>query len=111
MAELRKQLDLQDVPFILGGLGDFLKDCPLDDNLKNYVHINDALQSIANSAPMTGYASAEGLTSNPDFLHFSADGLHHFGLRYFEAFEQLNQGRTLTQDAPSDTQRTQMELL
>ena len=111
IAELRKQLSLQDVPLILGGLGDFLKDCPLDDNLKNYTHINDALQSIANNTPMIGYASAQGLTSNPDFLHFSAEGLYHFGLRYFEAFEQLNNGRTLVHDAPSDTQRTQMELL
>ena len=111
VAEMRKQLDLNNVPLILGGLGDFLADCPLDDNLKNYVHINKALQNIARDNPMTGFASAEGLTSNPDFLHFSADGLYHFGLRYFDAFEQLNQGRTLAQDTPSDTQRTQMELL
>ena len=38
---------------------------------------------------MTGFVSAEGLGSNPDFLHFSAKSLREFGNRYYEVFLKL----------------------
>ncbi len=111
--ELRKQLNLYDIPFILGGLGDFLAECSFNQELKNYVHINAALKSIAASNKMTGFAPAEGLTANPDNLHFNAASLYEFGLRYLEAFEALNVGReNFCEKASSqDILRTEMELL
>lgn len=109
MQALRNALNLHDVPFILGGLGDYLVHYPLE----NYVHINAALQNIAAKNELVGFASAEGLTANPDNLHFNAQSLYDFGLRYFEAFEKLNK-----QTAPAkksskkeDIQRSEMELL
>lgn len=113
MHHLRDTLNLQDVPFVLGGLGDFLKDCTLHGYLKNYIHINRALQNIAQSNPMTGFASAEGLMANPDNLHFCADALYEFGLRYWKEFELLATVRQsdCNKATVQDIQRSEIELL
>ena len=87
LSAFRKELG--DVPFLVGGLGDFLKDCQLDHTLKNYPRINLALKQIVSSQPFTGFVSAEGLSANPDQLHFCAASLYEFGLRYFDAFEKI----------------------
>lgn len=36
-----------------------------------------------------GYVSADGLTANKDNLHFNAEALYEFGLRYFEEYERV----------------------
>lgn len=109
MQALRKELHLTDVPFILGGLGEYLELYPL----KNYVHINNALENLARDNEMVGFASAKGLTSNPDHLHFNAQSLYDFGLRYFEAFEKLNKRTDIGEknDKKEDISRSEMELL
>ena len=90
MDAFRKELDLYDVPFLLGGLGDYLQFCPRrEEHLENYVHINAALQSYASKEKMTGFVSAEGLGANPDLLHFSAAALREFGNRYYDRFLEL----------------------
>ncbi len=112
MQALREALGLQDVPFILGGLGDFLADCQISHELKNYIHVNHALKSIAENNPLTGFASAQSLTANPDNLHFNAASLYEFGLRYFDAFEKLYKAAAPTQtDKTADLARSAMELL
>ena len=109
MQALRKELNLNNVPFILGGLGDYLEFYPLE----NYVLINQALENIAASNEMVGFASAKGLTSNPDNLHFNAHALYDFGLRYFEAFEKLNNQTDPIRrnNVKDDILRSEMELL
>lgn len=84
----RRDLDLYDVPFLLGGLGDFLAqyERPV---FKNYIHVNKALRKIAEQEPMTGFVPAEGLKGNPDNMHFSAAALREFGIRYYQHFAQL----------------------
>lgn len=89
MTELRKRLELFNVPFLLGGLGDFLADCTFDKNLENYEKVNEALKEIAENNPFTGFVSAKGLTSNPDNLHFNSKSLYEFGIRYFEKYEEI----------------------
>ena len=89
MNEFRKRLDLYDVPFLLGGLGDFLPECQHWNNLGNYSYVNDALAKIAASNKMTGFVSAKGLGANPDNLHFSAASLREFGVRYYNEFIKL----------------------
>lgn len=88
-AAMRKKLDLYDVPFLLGELGEYLIDCPRSEKYKNYGLVNAALKSYAAKTPMTGYVSAKGLGSNPDLLHFSAKALREFGLRYYDEFLKL----------------------
>ncbi|MBQ3492742.1 MAG: sialate O-acetylesterase [Clostridia bacterium] len=90
MNAFRKKLNLYDVPFLVGGLGDFLQDCPKGDGkFKNYVKINQALVDYSKENKMTGFVSAKGLSANADNMHFSAKALREFGLRYFEEFLKL----------------------
>lgn len=107
MQALRNELGLNDVPFILGGLGDYLALYPLE----NYDYINHALEDIAANNEMVGFASAKGLTSNPDHLHFNAQSLYEFGIRYFEAFETLNKRTDTVSNIKEDVLRSEMELL
>ena len=89
MAALRRALGAEEIPLVVGGLGDFLKDCTLDAALVNYTHVNDALIRFAEETPHTAFASAEGLASNPDHLHFSHAALQELGQRYYAAFRGL----------------------
>lgn len=89
MNALRTTLGLEDVPIIVGGLGDYLANYVCPDISKKYVFVNEALKSFVKNVPLTGFASAEGLTSNPDNLHFSAKSLREFGERYYREFEKL----------------------
>lgn len=88
LSSFRKDLKLENVPFLVGGLGEFL---PKNrESLKNYPFVNAALQSMAGENEWIGYVPADGLTSNPDNLHFNAVSLREFGQRYFEVFKQMN---------------------
>ena len=88
LQQLRKDVGAEDVPVILGGLGDFL---PLWEkgDMSNYVHVNAAMERMAQKLPKFGFASAAGLGANPDNLHFSAAALREFGLRYYAEFKRL----------------------
>lgn len=89
MRAFREKLQLHDVPFLLGGLGDYLVNCERDPKYKNYHLINEKVKAFTEAEPMTGYVSAEGLTPNPDNLHFSAAALREFGERYYTEFLKL----------------------
>lgn len=105
----RKELDLYDIPFIMGGLGEYLAQFPME----YFPEINAIANSITETSPMTGFVSAEGLTSNPDNLHFSAESLYTFGLRYFREYEKLRKP-DFDADAGNcigDTKRSALELL
>jgi len=91
MKGLREDLNLPDVPFLLGGLGDYLKDFTDNPALKNYYKVNEALNQVCAKNPNTAFVSAEGLTPNPDILHFNAKSLREFGMRYFDAFCMLTE--------------------
>ncbi|MBR4288793.1 MAG: sialate O-acetylesterase [Clostridia bacterium] len=112
-AAFRKKLGLYDVPFLVGGLGDYLKDCPRSEKYKNYPYINAALQSYAEKTAMTGFVSAEGLEANPDNLHFSAKALREFGLRYYDKFLTLEDKNKvfLEKSTPDSAIRTDIENL
>lgn len=99
---LKTKLNLPFVPFILGGLGDFLKDCDKGD-FTNYIHINTALENIADNDETIGFASAEGLTANPDNLHFSAKALREFGIRYYNEYKKIECKNNLIQKNKSFT--------
>ena len=110
---LRRDLDLYDVPFLVGGLGDFLVEYEKVPESKFYYKINNALQHYAATHPMTGYVSSRGLTCNSDHLHFCSASLREFGARYFAEFLKLENLQKVFLEKPSmdDALRTQMELL
>ncbi len=87
MCAIRCQLNAENIPLLVGGLGDFL---PLCDEVYNNAHfINEALISFAEGSNRTAFVSAEGLTPNSDNLHFCHDSLMEFGLRYYKAFKDI----------------------
>lgn len=97
----RQRLGLEDVPFLLGGLGDFLKYRDVSPFLVNYVHVNASLQQIAQKRERVGFVSAEGLGANPDNLHFSAAALREFGVRYYEEFLKHEDNNKVFEEKPS----------
>ena len=113
MTALRRELNAEDIPLMVGGLGDFLKDRAESPALVNYPHVNDALKRFAESSPRTVFVSAEGLASNPDNLHFNHCSLQEFGLRYYEAFKTVEDKNRMFDEKSKmdDAIRTEMELL
>ena len=113
MKALRRELNAESVPLIVGGLGDFLKDCELDPYLVNYPRVNEALMAFAANTPHTAFASAEGLTPNPDNLHFNHESLQEFGRRYYTAFRTIeDKDRVFDEKGKMDDAiRTAMEIL
>lgn len=101
---LRQDLGLEDVPFLVGGLGDYLVDYKGGGTVFcNYTLINGFLGEIAAAEPRMAFVSAEGLTSNPDKMHFSAPSLLEFGRRYYEAFDAIeDKNRVFTEKSTMD---------
>ena len=113
MNEFRNRLGLHDVPFLLGGLGDYLKNYSSPDIAQNYLEVNKQLRSVAEHNPMTGFVSAEGLGANPDNLHFSAAALREFGVRYYNEFLKLEDKSKIFEEKVTDDLaiRTNLEAL
>ena len=97
----RQKLGLMDVPVLMGGLGDYLADRTEDPYLgRNYRSVNNALKEMADKHKMYGFVSAQGLTSNPDNLHFNARSLREFGLRYYAEFKKLEDPNKVFSEKP-----------
>ena len=111
LCDLREDLNLTDVPVIVGELGDFLADCPLSPHLVNYTLINAQLREIAMENADIGCAEAKGLGANEDLLHFNAESLYEFGLRYFAQLERINPTEDKGESGEAPTAYTEMELL
>lgn len=113
MKALRRDPGLENVPFLLGGLGGYFESGRWPQIQKRYRDINRQLQRIAAENPMTGYVPADGLESNPDQLHFSAKALLEFGLRYYQVFTTLeDKTRVFPEKSDMDSAiRSAMELL
>ena len=111
MRDLREDLGLFDVPFVVGELGDFLGKCPLGENLKHYVNVNEQLWEIVRRNSNVGLASAKGLTANPDLLHFNAESLYEFGLRYFKTFEKICSTIPVVEERNREAGLSEMERL
>lgn len=93
LTSIREDLAIPDVPLLIGGLGDFLQNCTtyLSGELKNYHYINTQLIELAGELEATAFVTAEGLTANPDNLHFNSQSLREFGLRYYQEYRKLEQ--------------------
>ncbi|WP_379135389.1 sialate O-acetylesterase [Paenibacillus sp. sgz500958] len=82
----RKELNAPDLPFIIGGLGDFLGKSGFGKHCTEYHLVNQELQKFAMEQDHCTFVTATGLTSNPDGIHMDAISQRKFGLRYYEAF-------------------------
>ena len=116
MQAFREELNLPDVPWIIGELGDYLANITLEQYewlRKNYLKINEQLMQIAQNDPLVGFASAKGLEPNPDNLHINSKSLREFGLRYYEEFRKLENKNKVYEEKPKESAaiRSQLELL
>jgi hypothetical protein len=90
ITEMKRLIGREDLPVIIGGLGDFLPKRSPGGALDNYAEVNRAFREIADENALIGFASAEGLGDRGDNLHFSSPALYEFGLRYLDAFEKIS---------------------
>ncbi|MGE7779743.1 sialate O-acetylesterase [Peribacillus sp. NPDC097264] len=85
---LRKELELEDVPLIIGGLGDFLGKIGFGKYATESQQVNEQLLRFAHTQQNCYFVTAEGLTANPDGIHLDAVSQRKFGYRYYEAFSK-----------------------
>jgi len=90
VAALRAELGVSDIPFIAGGIGDFLSGGRYGAYFTEYNEVNQALQKYANEMANAFFVTATGLGANADGLHFDAVSQRKFGIRYFESFSKKN---------------------
>lgn len=83
---LREELNAPELPFIIGGLGDFLGKEGFGKYSTEYEQVNQELLRFATEQEHCFFVTASGLTANPDGIHINAISQRRFGLRYFEAF-------------------------
>ena len=113
ISALRERTGLHNVPFLVGGLGDYLVNYHPELGYfgENYKKVNIALQNIAKKQPNVGFVPADGLLPNKDNLHFSAASLRAFGIRYYEAFLKLENTDAPVSDLTTAVEITEMERL
>lgn len=111
LACLRADLQLPQIPVIIGGLPDFLSGCTIDPHVKNYRFINHALTQTAASGSNMAFVPADGLQCNPDKLHICSASLHEFGIRYWNAYESLGYSPCISGQLESTAAQTGIENL
>lgn len=84
----RKELGVSEIPFIVGGLGDYLGKSGFGRSCTEYKLINDELLSYAENNKNCYFVTGENLYANPDGIHINAESQRRFGLRYFEAYQK-----------------------
>jgi hypothetical protein len=111
IASLKKDIGCGDVPVIVGALGEYLKDYAgfTEEDFSEVLRFNKTLEQMAADNKNMAYVPSRGLKPNPDNLHFSAESLYEFGIRYLEAYDSV--GYKAEASADISDSRTEIELL
>ncbi len=80
--QLRQDLGAEQVPVIVGELGQFLRE-------PNVLEFRAAFSKLPESVPLCGFVSSTGLADKGDKLHFDSPSLRIFGARYAAAFAEI----------------------
>lgn len=83
---LRKELNVPNIPIMIGGLGDFLGKEGFGKSCTEFKYVNQELERFAIEQDNCYFVTAKGLTSNHDGIHFDSISQRKFGVRYFDAF-------------------------
>lgn len=83
-ADLRRDLNAPNVPFIVGGLGDFV-----ETRRPQSVDITAILKQAPNFIENAAFVSAHGLTDRGDNLHFNSKSYRELGRRYAQAVQNI----------------------
>jgi hypothetical protein len=84
VARLRKDLGAPDVPFVVGGLGDFAL-TRKGESKPAAVAVQNALKAAPKRIPRCAFVDASGLQHKGDGGHFSAPAARELGRRYAKA--------------------------
>jgi hypothetical protein len=87
ITKFRRELGDNDLPFVVGTLGDFY--VARNPNAKT---INEILKRIPLTVKNTACADAAGLTPKSDLVHFDAKSERELGRRYAELMIKLEHG-------------------
>ena len=83
----RKELGDLQVPFIVGGLGDYLGKSAFGRSCVEYELVNQELLRYAENNRNCYFVTGEKLYPNPDGIHINAESQRRFGIRYFKAYQ------------------------
>ena len=83
----RKELGDLEVPFIVGGLGNYLGKSGFGRSCVEYDLINQELLKYVENNRNCYFVTGEKLYPNPDGIHINAESQRRFGIRYFEAYQ------------------------
>lgn len=100
IADLRRDLGVNHLPFVLGQVGEFLE----PERFPHAATVRKAIRQVANSRQRVGYAGSEALCDLGDNLHFSAEASQELGRRYARAMGQLLDAEAKQHQAVSVTQ-------
>ena len=89
ITQMRKELDAENVPVIIGELS--IEDWPDSGHSK----LNNVFAEISKELPFCAVASSSGLSLKEDNLHFNAHSLREFGHRYFKEFTKIKENNGL----------------
>ncbi len=89
--QLRTDLSAESVPVIAGELGPFLQH---HGGCGFFELVNTQLREVENSVPGYSCVSARGMQDNGDSLHFNAESLREFGIRYAQSFIEMRRQDT-----------------
>jgi len=84
--QIRETLSVPEIPFIVGGLGEYLGKVAFGAGCTEHQLVDKELQKYAQEQENCYYVTAKGLTANPDGIHINAASQRIFGIRYYEAF-------------------------
>ena len=84
---IRKELRALEIPFIIGGLGDYLGRSGFGKSCTEYYLINKELCKYTENNKNCYFVTGEKLYSNPDGIHINAESQRRFGIRYFKAYQ------------------------
>ena len=90
IADLRKDLNHQNLPVVAGELGEFLK----PRRLPHFRTVNQAIRDLSKTVPNTASVPSKGLKAKSDGVHFDAASLKRFGRRYGQIMQRLQEKRT-----------------
>jgi len=95
ITDIRVDLYTEDLPFVLGQLGDF------NTQTYNYI-INAGIQSAADDLDNVEVASPAGLTCWDDLIHFTSESQRTYGFRYAEKMMEMVGERISSADIDGD---------
>ena len=83
----RKELGDLEVPFIVGGLGNYLGKSGFGRSCVEYDLINQELLKYVENNRNCYFVTGEKLYPNPDGIHINEESQRRFGIRYFKAYQ------------------------